>query len=459
MSVPDQTSKLPKLPFLIGDVVLLAAAWYIASRHPGGLHSADVAAITTCVAVGAVLGVVPFLADYARKQDELLDDRQRALEALARTVTSAAEQISIAAGGFNEIAELAHKNLRQAETLPHKLQEKIAEFNAQLDNAREDDREELEKELTDLRAAESERLAAVAAKVEKAVAELTRLDADVQKQVAARSDLVAGVTDALAKASAAAIASISDAQAKALAAGAAPHTPPPPAPSAEPPPTAEPAPAAAPAAETPSAPKRPRKPRPEPVAAEPSAAEPPPVAFESIPKIEPVAPHSAPPFPLETAAPATASPAETAPEPPAAPAEEPKPVRKRAAKKPADDASADLPLEPGNGSEPAASSDDAGLTAAEVVERVLASDGATRLIATAYIGIGNRLFIRGDGPGLSWDKGVPLQFVSIGKWRWETPDAAGPVKFKLFKNDETECTALGTLTLDPGYQQEVTAKF
>ncbi len=90
---------------------------------------------------------------------------------------------------------------------------------------------------------------------------------------------------------------------------------------------------------------------------------------------------------------------------------------------------------------------------------MISSDGATRLIATAYIGIGNRLFIRGDGPGLSWDKGVPLQFISIGKWRWETPDASAPISFKLYKNDDTECAALGTLTLDPGHQQEVTAKF
>ena len=92
-------------------------------------------------------------------------------------------------------------------------------------------------------------------------------------------------------------------------------------------------------------------------------------------------------------------------------------------------------------------------------ERVLTSDGATRLIATAYIGIGNRLFIRGEGPGLSWEKGVPLQFVSIGKWRWETNDATAAVQFKLYKNDEVECAALGTQSLDPGYQQEVTAGF
>ena len=92
-------------------------------------------------------------------------------------------------------------------------------------------------------------------------------------------------------------------------------------------------------------------------------------------------------------------------------------------------------------------------------ERVMTSDGATRLLITAYIGIGNRLFIRGEGPGLSWEKGVPLSFISIGKWRWETNDAVQPISFKLYKNDELECNALGKRTLDPGYQQEVTATF
>ena len=54
---------------------------------------------------------------------------------------------------------------------------------------------------------------------------------------------------------------------------------------------------------------------------------------------------------------------------------------------------------------------------------------------------------------------MPLQFVSIGKWRWETADATAPVKFKLYKNDDLECAALGTQTLDSGHQQEITATF
>jgi hypothetical protein len=54
---------------------------------------------------------------------------------------------------------------------------------------------------------------------------------------------------------------------------------------------------------------------------------------------------------------------------------------------------------------------------------------------------------------------VPLQFVSIGKWRWETADATKPVHAKLYKNDEIVCATLGKLTLDPGQQAEVTAAF
>jgi hypothetical protein len=89
----------------------------------------------------------------------------------------------------------------------------------------------------------------------------------------------------------------------------------------------------------------------------------------------------------------------------------------------------------------------------------ISSDGATRVLVTAYIGIGNRLFLRGEGPGLSWEKGVPLQFVSIGKWRWESSEAAATVKFRLFKNDTDECAGLGERAVEPGHQIQLSASF
>jgi hypothetical protein len=85
-------------------------------------------------------------------------------------------------------------------------------------------------------------------------------------------------------------------------------------------------------------------------------------------------------------------------------------------------------------------------------------DGRTRLTVTSYIGIGNKLHIRGDGAGLNWNKGVALQFVSIGRWRWETDKATAPVVFKIYKNDRLEAPN-GEITLLPGTELEISATF
>ena len=91
-------------------------------------------------------------------------------------------------------------------------------------------------------------------------------------------------------------------------------------------------------------------------------------------------------------------------------------------------------------------------------ESVSSADGRTRLTVVSYVGIGNKLYLRGQGPGLSWDKGVPLQFVSIGRWRWETAEATAPVACKVYLNDKTEAPG-DAINLAPGTEQEINASF
>lgn len=559
MNSSSPASKLPLWVFLVSDAVLITAAALIARHGPQPYTKVSIIAISLCLFLGTAIALIPLVARYERLKNEMLDDRQRALEALARTITSSAEQISIAANGLHEIAELAQRNVKHAEQLPHKLQEKIAEFQAQLANANDNEKEELEKQLEELRSSETERLQTLSDRLTRTTTDFAKLETTVHQHVVAANEALSklsfGTASAIGKAQAAAEQALGQARQEAArslgdASGAAVKAIetakesalkdlsaqferhiagitaaakelsavveklgalPPAAASAaataptggEPAVTASPQIAAAEVAATePSSPatepvatppKRARKPRreepapvheaappvaaaeepppvtepapAEPVPATPAAApetEPPPIAAESIPEIAPVAPETKEPFsvanPAETPSAAAAGPAPSAPaaaeEP--APAAEPtdtaKPARKRAAKKPEDDQPAlGLELE-----EPRTNGGEGGPA---TIERVLSSDGATRLIVTAYIGIGNRLFIRGAGPGLSWDKGTPLQFVSIGKWRWETNDANGPVQVKLLKNDEQECAALGSLTIEPGHQHEVTATF
>ncbi len=91
-------------------------------------------------------------------------------------------------------------------------------------------------------------------------------------------------------------------------------------------------------------------------------------------------------------------------------------------------------------------------------EPIATTEGETSITATAYVGIGNKLYLRGEGAGLSWEKGTPLQFLAIGKWGWSTSEADQPISCHLYKNDE-EPALDGKMTVQPGEQVELSPRF
>lgn len=62
--------------------------------------------------------------------------------------------------------------------------------------------------------------------------------------------------------------------------------------------------------------------------------------------------------------------------------------------------------------------------------------GATRITIKYDVGFANQLFIRGEGAGLSWDKGSPLKNVKADEWVWETTNPFTEAKFKVLVNDK-----------------------
>ena len=68
--------------------------------------------------------------------------------------------------------------------------------------------------------------------------------------------------------------------------------------------------------------------------------------------------------------------------------------------------------------------------------RAKPASGTTSVIANVMIGIGNKPFLRGEGPGLSWDEGVPMNFIEIGKWSWSPPRKNASLTVQLYRNDE-----------------------
>ena len=73
----------------------------------------------------------------------------------------------------------------------------------------------------------------------------------------------------------------------------------------------------------------------------------------------------------------------------------------------------------------------------------------TTVAAQIDVGFGNALYIRGEGPGLSWDKGTMMDCVADDKWVITVSDATRPIVFKFLLNDITWCVG-NDCVVEPG---------
>ena len=399
----DPAPRLNKLVFLAIDAGLLLTAFIIVYFAKNPYAPLPFVSAVLCVVLAAIVGLIPFLTDYAADSAEYVQAERGRVADQVQRLHAAGESLARAAAQIKAVEEAVHKTAHAAENLPYRMQEKLAEFNESLATKENDEREALERELDELRAANTDNLKSVADKIAKAAAEWTAIETASRKQLSAAQDASTRLQDQLHSTLAqldSRIAALGQ-TARSFVGGVS-----------------------SPREDASSPPVAPEEPKPEQFS---------PPVIESVTL-------------SETSSPAT---------------EEPKPKKPRAPRKPKpEDTLATMSAEPAtadNGSESvSASSEDSSPPAP--VEASTTSDGATRLLVTAYIGIGNKLFIRGDGPGLSWDKGVAMQFVSIGKWGWASHDVTAPIACKLYKNDETAALS-GEIFLEPGKHVELTALF
>jgi hypothetical protein len=83
---------------------------------------------------------------------------------------------------------------------------------------------------------------------------------------------------------------------------------------------------------------------------------------------------------------------------------------------------------------------------------------ATFISARVDIGFGNHLYLRGEGPGLSWDHGVAMDCTAADCWAATLKGAAAPVVFKVLINDETWSTG-NDYVVEPGQSVTITPAF
>ncbi|HEX4122484.1 MAG TPA: hypothetical protein VH619_17855 [Verrucomicrobiae bacterium] len=85
------------------------------------------------------------------------------------------------------------------------------------------------------------------------------------------------------------------------------------------------------------------------------------------------------------------------------------------------------------------------------------SGALTTIDVKLDVGFGNSLFLRGEGSGLNWERGVPLACVDGKTWRWSQP-VNTPVTFKVLLNDQV-WSAGNDWKVSPGQKIEVAPAF
>ncbi|MFT3870479.1 MAG: hypothetical protein QM715_18680 [Nibricoccus sp.] len=98
------------------------------------------------------------------------------------------------------------------------------------------------------------------------------------------------------------------------------------------------------------------------------------------------------------------------------------------------------------------------VVAAPAVKAAPSPKVATKIVANIDVGFGNTLYIRGEGPGLNWEKGIPLDCVADDQWSLTLSETARPVVFKFLINDLTWSIGDDYL-VQPGSTAELTPVF
>lgn len=461
--IPELT--LPKWPFILGDLLLVATALAIAILGNWQLTDWQVVACVLAVALGAALFVLPFIVEYLAREQENSSVSASQSALLARHVQELESRTAVMA---DQITRLGVNQAEAAKAQPpaafdaaalRVIEDRLDRQAKQLEAAEENVKKIRAAQTTAQAASEkkaapkpeskSEAKPASEIKTEPATKPASkpkpeprlRKQADTQLLKRAIHDKQDRATQAVDRIIESKPTEDKKETPKAEPEEKKPEPLPEPTPKLETESKVEPEPEVKPAPEP--APKE--APKAETSKTEPAKAE------TKAPEAPKAAPESAPTLKPE-------------PEPEHTPKTKPVPEGKAEAEaKPESVPEPEPESESKTADEPEIKAEAPTLFEADAVAPVTpqrrAKKNETRCTVNSLIGIGNKPYLRGSGGGLNWDSGIVMEFEAIGKWRW-TPaaDLEGPIELQVYRNDEDPDTS-GKHTLQPGEALEINAKF
>jgi len=134
-----------------------------------------------------------------------------------------------------------------------------------------------------------------------------------------------------------------------------------------------------------------------------------------------------------------------------------KPNGKPAAKSPSSNTAGTNPPATTPTAKPATVAAPAAAVSAPAAAPAAAGAALTTIDVKLDVGFGNAVFLRGQGAGLTWERGLPLVCVDSQTWRWSGV-AKDPITFKVLINDKI-WSAGEDLKIAPGEKVELAPAF
>ena len=148
--------KIPKWPFLLGNALLLAFAYLIVWKSPHPISQWEILACFAAAALGAMLGILPFLLDYRAMGTALevnalgaVADKIQDLEKLAAQITSATNQWDVIQGQ-------AEKTSAGAKQIADKMGAEVREFSEFMQKMNDSEKAALRLEVEKMHRGEAE---------------------------------------------------------------------------------------------------------------------------------------------------------------------------------------------------------------------------------------------------------------------------------------------------------------
>jgi molecular chaperone GrpE (heat shock protein) len=148
--------KVPKWPFLLGDVLLLAFAYLIVWKSPHPIGKSEIMACFAAAALGSVLGIVPFLLDYRAMGKAIQVNALGAVAGKIQDLEKLAAQISAATNQWDVVQGQADKTAAGARQIAEKMGAEVREFAEFMQKMNDSEKAALRLEVEKLHRGEAE---------------------------------------------------------------------------------------------------------------------------------------------------------------------------------------------------------------------------------------------------------------------------------------------------------------